>query len=202
MPLTSEVTKTSYIRDGVHYRRVTTILEDWIEPWLVEWRLELGRVEAGKKSRAALKIGSRVDELVMKDVMGQGYKLRKDDSKEVISCMAGWDSFKDRHSPKAVSVQVTSYDDLYGTAGTYDIELEDCLIDVKTGQQISPKYWLQVAWYNFISGLNKPYIAILRLDPFWKTFEYKVKPMKNGYLEVFKGIMAAQQYLAHQGEIE
>ena len=88
------------------------------------------------------------------------------------------------------------------TAGTYDIEEADCITDVKASSQINPKNWLQVAWYNHISKLNKPYIAILRLDPFWSNYEYVRKPMNEAYCEIFKGILNAYRYFTHQGGLE
>ena len=192
----------TYEKDGKFYDRTTSILDAWVEPWRLEWLTEVGRVAANKKSRAALALGKRVDTLVQVEIEKGKFNLAKADSKEVASCMAGWKLWKEREAKGIISIQQTSYCDETMTAGTYDLEEGDAITDVKTSSQISPKHWLQVAWYNHISLLNKPYIAILRLDKFWSNYEYVRKPMNQGYCEIFKGILNAYRYFNHQGELE
>lgn len=192
-----------YQKDGRTYDRVTTVLASYIELGLVEWKMEVGRVAAGRISSKSLKDGKRVDELVMSDISKGDYKLRKSDNPEVVSCMKGWELFKkEKGDLRAISTQVTCYDDTFGTAGTYDIEYPDTLCDLKAGKRINKKYWLQVAWYNHISKLDKPFLSILRLDPFWGTYQYLRRPMNPAYLRVFQGVLEAMRYFNHEGDIE
>lgn len=192
----------TYQKDGRSYDRVTHVLSSYLEQGLVDWKMEVGRVAAQRVSHKALRDGSRVDELVMTDIRKGGYKLRKSDNPEVVSCMKGWEKFKQERPMTAVSTQVTCYDDEFGTAGTYDIEYPDCIADVKASKHIQKKNWLQTAWYNSISKLNKPYIAILRLDPFWGSYQFVRKPMNPAYLRIFQGILEAKRYFENEQELE
>lgn len=187
--------------EGKLYLRTTAVLDAWIEPWMVEWKLDIGRVKAYQTSRKSLKIGSRVDELVMNSINDKDWKLRKTDGKEVASCMRGYQRFIEQESFKPVKTQQTYYDADTMTCGTLDVECEDAILDIKTSQQISAKYWLQVAWYNHLSRLNKPNLSILRVDKFWETYQYQVRPMNTAYLDIFRGILGAYRYFEQKGEV-
>ena len=76
------------------YDHVTTILDAWIDPELLKWQLEVGRATASKVSKKAMKIGSRVDELIRADIDSGKLKLRKSDSNEVANCMVEQMHFK------------------------------------------------------------------------------------------------------------
>jgi len=79
-----------YEKDGRKYKRQSTIMDFFPHPDLVDWKVKVGKAEAGRIQRKALKIGSRVDELCEKDVVDGSYKLRKADPFEVRSCMEAW----------------------------------------------------------------------------------------------------------------
>ena len=38
------------------------------------------------------------------------------------------------------------------------------------------------------------FIAVLRLDPFWATYEVVEKPFVAGYVDVFKGMLTTMRY--------
>ena len=64
---------------GRKYQRFSTIMDYFPHPKLVEWKVSLGKAEAGKISRAALKEGSRIDEYTYLDWQGAKPKLPKKD---------------------------------------------------------------------------------------------------------------------------
>lgn len=176
------------------YDRVTTILEAWIDPSLLNWKLEVGRAAASKISKKAMKIGSRVDELIRDDLDNGKYKLRKSDSKEVGNCMTGWEKFKKEKQMKVLSHHQRHQSEEWLVTGEYDLELSDHLTDVKCASAIRDKNWIQTAVYNHLSKLNKPKLAILRLDPFWATYEWRERLMNVGYLKVFEGMIHVMRY--------
>jgi len=181
---------------------VTSVLAAWIEPELLEWKLRVGLGAANRISKKAIKTGSRVDELIGIDIDKDKYNIRKADNAEVRSCMAGWELFKEREAQTVVShhIKIRHAESL--TSGEYDLEFPEIMTDIKAANRISKKYWIQTAWYNYMSGLNKPYLGILRLDPFWKTYEFVKKPMNHGYLRVFEGMLHAYRYFSYKEELE
>lgn len=188
------------IKNGQSFLHVTHVLDSWVEPHLLEWKLEVGRTEANKVSRKALAIGSRVDELIKADVRDKKYRLRKSDPKEVISCMAGWEKFKSEHG-LTLTVGLRYYSTENYTTGEIDLTSPDTLLDVKCSSDISPKYWIQTGTYNRDSTLLLPNLGILRLDKFWGTYEYKTRPYNVAYARVFDGILGAYRYFEVKGEV-
>ena len=176
------------------YDHVTTILDAWIDPELLKWQLEVGRATASKVSKKAMKIGSRVDELIRADIDSGKLKLRKSDSNEVANCMVGWEKFKKEKQMKVVSHHQRHQSEEWLVSGEYDLEYPLHMTDVKCASAIRKKNWIQTAVYNHISLLNKPKLAILRLDPFWATYEWKEKVMSVGYLKVFQGMIHVMRY--------
>ena len=178
--------------DRANYDHVTAILDAWLDPGYHDWVVRVGRSAASRVSAKARKVGSRGDELIRDDLDKGKFKLRKADPKEVVHCMNAWSQWY-KGNP-VVSHHVRSWDDELRVTGEYDLEGETALIDVKAGARIYPRYWLQVAKYNAMSGLNKPKIAILRLDPFWGTPDYVDKPHSDGLVRVFDAMLVVSRY--------
>jgi hypothetical protein len=180
-----------YIKDGLLYDRASTILDFVIEPWMVEWKQKVGKVECGKRSRLALKIGSRVDELVERDCLDGSYSLKKSDLPEVHSCMSAWDKFKQRYDVSVLSTQETVYNKELRVAGTLDLILlingVVMLVDIKSSISISIKYWLQTSFYYWTKELRKingnSCTGIIRLDKQASEFEFMDNNKANMPLE-------------------
>lgn len=186
--------------DGVSYLHVTHVLDAWVEPWILEWKLDVGRVQANKTGRKAMAIGTRVDELIKRDVIDKKYSLRKSDLKEVESCMKGWEKFKSEH-PMTMTVGTRYHSKVNYTTGEPDLLCVDTLLDVKCSSQIEAKHWLQTGTYNRDSQILLPKIAILRLDKFWGTYEFKTRPYNDAYGKIFDGILAAYRYFEIKGAV-
>ena len=60
-----------YVKDGVSYERVTSILNYFQSPDLVKWKLRVGAKEAKRISTIAMKRGTNVDEAIRLDVSGK-----------------------------------------------------------------------------------------------------------------------------------
>jgi hypothetical protein len=180
-----------YIKDGLLYDRASTILDFVIEPWMVEWKQKVGKVECGKRSRLALKIGSRVDELVERDCLDGSYSLKKSDLPEVHSCMSAWNKFKQRYDVSVLSTQETVYNKELRVAGTLDLILlingVVMLVDIKSSISISIKYWLQTSFYYWTKELRKingnSCTGIIRLDKQASEFEFMDNNKANMPLE-------------------
>ena len=201
-----------YIKDGLLYDRASTILDFVIEPWMVDWKVKASRkdgveyaVRAVKEgidkyrmpnsaldtSRKALKIGSRVDELVERDCLDGSYSLKKSDLPEVHSCMSAWDKFKQRYDVSVLSTQETVYNKELRVAGTLDLILlingVVMLVDIKSSISISIKYWLQTSFYYWTKELRKingnSCTGIIRLDKQASEFEFMDNNKANMPLE-------------------
>ena len=59
-----------------------------MEPGLVAWKVKVGQKQAGIISRRAMKVGSRVDEIIK-----TGSKPDSKDSSEVRSCFEGFNKW-------------------------------------------------------------------------------------------------------------
>ena len=66
---------------------VTEVLDYFIPKGLLDWYLKTGKKEAKRLSTVALKIGSRVDELIQEDITKGSYKLSSKDSIDVKNCI-------------------------------------------------------------------------------------------------------------------
>lgn len=175
-----------YERGGRKYHRVTTVLDYFPCPELVEWKVRVGKAEAGRISRKAFKDGSRIDELCEADWRTGKYKLKKSDNAEVRSAMQGWEQWKDEWSDVYADIQgmqETVFSDAWGVAGTLDIRTSKAIIDIKGAQRISKNYWVQTAFYN--SGFGLPNCYILRLGKSEGTYEFIPRPEEysQDYLE-------------------
>lgn len=166
-----------YEKDGVKYDRPTHILDHFPDPKLVDWKVKVGKKTAGLISRQALKIGSRVDELIR-----MGEKPKKADNDEVKNCMKAWEKWRERY-PEPITFPNTAYCEARKIAGTPDFYMEESriLVDIKTSVAIRASYWLQVG--GCYLSLPLPFaaldVAILRLDKKNGDYEF-VKASDKG----------------------
>ena len=126
---------------------VTEVLDAFIPKGLLEWYMKVGKKEAKRLSTAALRIGSRVDELIQEDIVKESYKLSAKDPIEVKNCMEAWKQFKQDYSPRSLKTQIEVNDALAKVTGHVDLLTDNTLIDVKCASSIKDNHWLQVAAY-------------------------------------------------------
>lgn len=168
-----------------------------MEPELVAWKVKVGQKQAGIISRRAMKVGSRVDQIIK-----TGSSAGKGDSQEVISCILGWERwYKDYKQPK-FEVCTRLYDESRQLTGEPDIFLTDsnCLLDIKCAGMINQKYWLQLAAYASMMTKPPATIGILRLHKSIGEYEYKVREFDERLVDVFNGMLMAYNYLCPNGD--
>lgn len=175
-----------YERGGKQYKRFSNVMDYFQHPKLVDWKIRMGKADAGKISRAALKHGSRVDELCGQDWQDGSYKLKKADGAEVQSCMKAWEAWKSDYSEVYKDIQgmqeTVFYDD-WGCAGTLDIRTSKAILDIKSSKRVSLPYWVQTAFYN--REYKLPERWILRLSKEFGVYEFVKCPEEysQDYLE-------------------
>jgi hypothetical protein len=163
------------------YDHVTGVINWPKEQWYVDWIVRKGLAECNKVGRHARKVGTRVDDLIMKSFESKkGITLTKKDGDDVRSAVRGWELWKERYEPRVLDWQVTEYDDALGVVGTRDFLCEiggaTYLVDIKCAQQIGYKYAVQISKY--IQMLSRTpntkdlYGGILRLDKMISSYEW------------------------------
>ena len=175
--------------------RVTEVLNYFKEPWYIDWVHKVGRTEANKIGKAAMKVGSRVDELI-KD-SGNGWVAHKtSDSQEVWNCCKAYNKWVEVYKPGIVCPGTRLFATIEGkeVTGEPDIFVDGVLVDIKCSSKISPSYWVQVNMYRRLQGKSMDKVAILRLDKVTASYEYVVKDYDPKLVSVWCGIMRAYVY--------
>mgnify|MGYP001569419685 CR=1 FL=1 len=189
---------------------VTEVLDAFIPKGLLSWYLKTGAKEAKRLSTVALKIGSRVDELIQDDITKGSYKLSAKDPIEVTNCMEAWKQFKQDYNPRSLRTQIVVNDGLARVTGHVDLITDNTLIDVKCASSIKHNHWLQVgAYYSMLdqvmyNGISE--VAILRLDKNLATYQF-MTIRQAGYTptkcsEVFYGLLEAYRFYQTKAEKE
>jgi len=175
---------------------VTEVLDAFIPKGLLDWYLKTGKKEAKRLSTVAMKIGTRVDELIQEDVKFGAYKLTSKDPIEVKNCMEAWKQFKQDYEPNIRAIQVEVKEPREKVIGHIDL-ITDRIIDVKCSASIKDNYDIQVSKYDYMYT-DKPFIteppAILRLDKNLATYEYRIVKDKDTCVKVFDGLLTAFRY--------
>lgn len=180
---------------------VTEILDAFIPKGLLSWYLRTGAKEAKRLSTVAMKIGSRVDELIQTDITTGSYKISAKDPIEVTNCMDAWKQFKQDYSPNITGVQIEVKSEEEKLVGHIDIIFNNRVVDVKCASSIKPNYWLQVSKYADMSKMPLKGVAILRLDKNLGTYQYVEK---DGWQDVviFDALLKAYRYYQPKGQEE
>jgi hypothetical protein len=172
--------------------RVTEVLDYFAEPKLVAWKVKLGLKEANKIGRHAMKVGSRVDELIKAKALP-----KPKDLDEVKQCIKAWESFCKDYSISSFDIGKRLYWQEEDLIGEPDILIPSMLIDIKCSSAIRDKYWLQVCKYNQIE--QRKMVAILRLDSSLGYYEFKTNEdvgLDLAYgISVFDGLHHAYRFL-------
>lgn len=187
--------------------RVTQVLDYFAEPWKLDWYAKNGKAHCNRVSKAAMKIGSRVDEIIKSANL-----VLKKEAVEVNFAINAYIKWREIYQPKAVVPCTRLYATIEGVevTGEPDIMVDDVLVDIKCAAKISPKHWVQVWMYRWLMLLtmdkvtpqfpNK--VGILRLDKKTGSYEYVVRQCGTGgnswdknILNVWTGLMLAMVYL-------
>ena len=197
--------------------RITQVLDYFIEPGLVEWKMRVGKKESNLISKRAMAIGTRVDEIIK---TGGLYKWNSKDSKEVENCVVAFCKWKEIYEPKSITPCTRLYATINGVdvTGEPDLMVDDVLVDLKCSSKINLKYWVQVNMYRYLelyapkivtvnsSGVlanttvttntdyyNSPTqkVGILRLDKVTASYEYVVQDYNSKFVDAWIGMMGA-----------
>lgn len=190
---------------------VTEVLDAFIPKGLLDWYLKTGKKEAKRLSTVAMKIGTRVDELIQEDVLTGSYKLSSKDSIEVKNCMEAWRQFKNDYQPTIQHSQLEVKIDGDKIVGHIDLIFNNLVVDVKCSSSIKPNHWLQTGKYqdmfsgsDIVGKSDIDGVAILRLDKNLGTYQYVNKSIEEAfdYARIFDGLMSAYRYYQPKAEKE
>ena len=179
--------------------RVTEVLDYFATPWLVDWKLRVGKREANRISKEAMKIGSRVDEIIKNCPIDPFFDKEKI---EVTNCIDAYYKWMSVYKPKSITPCTRLYATIDGieVTGEPDLMVDDVLVDIKCSSKISPNYWVQVNIYSKLMYRDEVYnvnpfkVAILRLDKKTGSYEYVVKDYDPNLVDVWRGLLKAYCY--------
>lgn len=173
-----------YVKNGKEYQRPTSMLDHFWTPDLVKARLKCDTRTWNLKTNKAIKIGSRVDQLIR-----DSEKPKKSDVDEVKNCMNAWFKWRERY-PEEITFPETAYDDKRRIAGTPDFYMTKSriLVDIKTSMRVYNNYWLQVG--GCYSSLPFDFViddvAILRLDKPSGDYEFVTASSLNLDIDILR----------------
>ena len=150
--------------------RVTEAIDYFKPEWFTEWMLRVGKREANAISKKALKIGTRIDQIIRSGV----YEAEKKDTKEVKQCLKNFNSWRERYQVGSLQSMERIEDIGIGLTGCADFYWaeKETLIDFKSSKRIYPEYIFQMGGYKRL-GYPAKRLAILRCDKDFDDFEFK-----------------------------
>lgn len=161
-PAAFQVTPTHYIRDGVRYDRVTSVLDKTQQFFVTEQRLE----ELAERGRRMHEICARISLGKMTQSAWAGLEDGESDFFYPRACR--WREWVNLNVADVVSVERTMASSGQLFAGTVDMIciLEDrkrCLIDIKTGAGNTVKNFLQLCAYWHLCLLHEIPIDVVAI---------------------------------------
>ena len=198
-------TKTHYIKEGKRYDRITSVLDYFATPQLVDWKMKLGKFASSKISKEAKKVGTRVDGLIKTHITTGKDKLTTNDGQAVVNCYRGYLQWTKDYSPKIECVDKTLFWEELGVAGTLDLEHKfDGVVDIKCSESIRKNYWLQVAMYTKMlevtEGKKFKQMWVLRLDKMTGDYQCKSMDYSEAYVSLFIGLLANYRWQTQKEE--
>lgn len=174
--------------------RVTEVLDYFQNPKLVEWKLRVGKKEAGRISRAALKNGKRLDELVKSDT-----QPKKADNIEIQAAYWAFYKWMRNYTPIEIKPLKRAEKAIYGVvlSGEGDFFAREVLTDLKCAKRISKQYWLQLAAYSWLYDWTGN-VAILRCDKATESYQYEVRKLLGRWWNVYQGLLLAYIYYTEE----
>lgn len=188
-----KVTSTHYIKEGIAYDRVTSVLNYFSNPELVKWQLTNNR--AKQISKTAKQIGTRVHNLSVVYDKTKAIRLTPNDSVSIKNCMEAYKGFCDAERPTYTETEYTVFSEKLRIAGTMDRKLVTKeVLDIKTSDKIRLNYWLQLGMYNYLDGEWAERLSVVRLDKLVGMYEYKVIAYDKRLVNVFLGLLDYYRY--------
>lgn len=174
------------------YDRVTSILDTYQAPELIDWKIRVGKKEAKRISTVATKIGTNVDEYVKAKITGA--KVPKLKSVEAENCVKAWESWVNDYGIKLGSLRcgVRLFNEETKVCGEPDILMDNEVLDIKCSSEIRQAYWIQTNWYA--KELRFGYRSVLRLDKNLGIYEYERKEISKADSEVFDALTTVYRY--------
>ncbi len=173
--------------------------QDFFKPeWYAKWLMRVGTREANAISKKALKIGTRIDEIIRSGV----YEADKKDTQEVKQSLKNFIACKERYNIQTILPLTRITDETIGLTGEGDflwVE-EETLVDFKSSKRIYPEYFFQLGGYKRL-GYPCKRLAIMRCDKDLDDFEFKTNEDIGMTLEqcvdAFEASFKHLQYYSH-----
>lgn len=184
------------------YDRVSSILDTYQDPKLIEWKILKGKKEYKRISKVATDIGTNVDAYIKAEIIGS--KLPKLKTQEAENCIEAWHKWVEDYGidVSKLDVGVRLFCDETKVCGEPDviIPFQEEVLDIKCSSSIRPNYWLQTNWYA--KQANLPMRSILRLDKSLAIYEYERLPVSDEESMVFKCLTVIYRYFKPTKEVE
>lgn len=181
---------------------VSEVLDGYAEQGIIDWKIKVGKKEARRIGTIALKIGTRIHELIEQDWKEGKYKFKTADPVEVKNCIKAWEQFKLDYKPEIKSMETEVKDDVRLVVGHQDALMQIgqywVVVDFKTSSQINSKHWLQINKYAGM-GQIQDRVAVLRLDKNLGVYEYQERQFDESLVEVFDCMTVAHRYFNPNG---
>lgn len=163
-----------YVHEGAPYVRITQITDFFAPPWLVDWKLRMGKAEASRISKEALKHGTAIHGHAEGILMDGDTEFSESDGAEVRASVEAFRKWREGREIGRFKVEQTLWDHENQVAGTYDLYLEDegTLIDIKSSSKVSVSYFIQLGGYARMMTPRPKRLAVLRLDKTAGEYEY------------------------------
>ena len=178
--------------------RVTESIDYFKPEWFTEWVLKVGKREANAISKKALKIGTRIDEIVRSGV----YLADKKDTNEVKQSLKNFNAWRERYGVAKLLPLERIEDASICLSGAADFlwEDRDILIDYKSSKRIYPEYFFQLGGYKRLGFPGKK-LGILRCDKDLDDFEFKTNEdfglSVEQCIDAFESAFKHYQYYIH-----
>lgn len=200
-------TKAEYIRNGVAYTRVSSILKSFVPDGLLNWYKKTSKAKIEKVFKEACEIGSAVDKWTMDYADGEQepYLDLDGDMLEAASkCVGGFLQYVADHNPTFNDWQVRRFDEELKVAGSRDFRInKHTILDIKTGTKVNDypikdSYWLQVSKYadmeNKYGECEIENVAVVVFDKETGEYRYEERSFNNELVDVFDSMVKVYRY--------
>lgn len=170
--------------------RVTEVLSLYKEQWYIDWVLRVGKAEANRKSKEAMKLGTILDGIVK-----SGGEPPKDAKIDTVFAYEAFCKWREIYKPKYIRPcsRINAVVNGVEVTGEPDFEIPDTTIDLKGAVKISVGYKKQVNTYEYLRRLNglppNNYVGILRCCKEIGGFEYWYAPYNTKFVDAWVGLL-------------
>ena len=183
--------------------RVTQVLDYFKEPWYTDWVVKVGRREANRISKQALKTGALVDTIIKASPKEENQHLPeyKKISHEASQCLKAYWKWVEVYKPESITPCERLNTTIEGVevTGEPDIMVDDIIVDIKCSNRIDIRHWIQVNMYKYLWKVEPVFkdkrelgkVGILRLDKVSGSYEYQVKDFDSSLVDVWVGLLRA-----------